>query len=197
MRPAIFGGVRLPEPGPNVPRRGGRLLGAIGRSLLALARWRVEGTLPDLPRFVIIAAPHSSNWDFVLGVLVLFALRLDVRWIGKREIFRWPLGPFMHRLGGIPVDRDNPRGAVEDLVQLVAGRERFVIALAPEGTRKRVERWKTGFYRIATGAGIPIVPAYFDYARRAIGFGPLFEPTGDVERDVAALRRFYAEIPRS
>jgi 1-acyl-sn-glycerol-3-phosphate acyltransferase len=183
-------------PGPHVPRRGGALRAALGRSILGLLGWRLEGGLPDLAKFVVTAAPHSSNWDFIIGIAAVFALRLDVRFVGKAELFRGPLGPLMRWLGGLPVDRHRPEGLVEQLVELFAAREQLVLAMAPEGTRKPVERWKSGFYRIALGAGVPIVPGYFDNGRKRVGFGKPFRPTGDAEADIAELRAFYAKMPR-
>lgn len=186
----------IPEPGPNVPRRGGPLRAAIGRLILRCTGWRLEGNLPDQAKLVIIAAPHSSNWDFILGIALVFAMRLDVRFIGKTELFRGPLGGLMRWLGGIPVDRRRPEGVVNDAVAGFAARTGMLLALAPEGTRKPVERWKSGFYRIAVKAGVPIVPGYFDNARRRVGFGDAVVPTGDADADLAKLRAFYAPLPR-
>jgi 1-acyl-sn-glycerol-3-phosphate acyltransferase len=193
---AIFETMVIPKPGPDLPRRGGAIRAFIGRTLLRLMGWRIDPDLPNLPKFVAIAAPHSSGWDFIVGIAFLFTLRLDARYIGKAELFHGPLGPLMRWLGGMPVDRDRPRGAVEQTVALFHSSEKLIVALAPEGTRKPVEKWKTGFYRIALGAGVPIVPGYFDNGRRVVGLGPPFHPTGDTEADVAALRAFYAKIPR-
>jgi 1-acyl-sn-glycerol-3-phosphate acyltransferase len=193
---AIFDRMTLPEPGPNVPRRGGALRAALGRAMLRLLRWRIGGGPPDLAKCVIIAAPHSSNRDFFVGIAVVFALRLDAHFIGKAELFRGPLGPIMRWLGGLAVDRSHPEGVVPETVALFQARESLMLAVAPEGTRKPVPRWKSGFYRIALGAGVPIVPGYFDNGRRVVGFGEAFYPTGDAEADIAALRAFYTPIPR-
>lgn len=186
----------IPEPGPSVPRRGGPLRAFVGRSLLRLMGWRIDPDLPDLPKFVAIAAPHSSGWDFIVGIAFVFAIRLDAHYIGKAELFKGPLGPIMRWLGGLPVDRNNPRGFVEQTVALFAASEKLIIAVAPEGTRKPVDKWKTGFYRIALGGGVPIVPGFFDNGRRIVGLGPPFYPTGDVEADLAEIRAFYATMPR-
>ena len=192
----MFRRMPFPEPGPRVPRRGGVLRAAIGRGILRVLGWRLEGSLPDRSKFVVTAAPHSSNWDFVIGIGLLFALRLDVRWVGKAELFRGPLAPLMRWLGGIPVERNQPQGFVDQLVREFASRDALLLALAPEGTRKPVERWKSGFYRVAVGAGVPIVPGYFDNARKRVGFGPEFVPTGDAEADIGELRSFYARFKR-
>lgn len=193
---AMFRAMEIPEPGPHVPRRGGSIRAAIGRGILRVLRWQVGGAIPDLPKAVIIAAPHSSDRDFYVGIGLVFAMRLDAHFIGKVELFRGPLGPLMRWLGGLPVDRKQPEGIVEQTVAMFAERESLLLAVAPEGTRKPVDRWKSGFYRIALGAGVPIVPGYFDNRRRLVGFGPPFQPTGDMTQDIAALRAFYAPIPR-
>jgi len=192
----MFRGMEIPEPGPHVPRRGGSIRAAIGRAMLRVLGWRVGGAIPDLPKTVIIAAPHSSNRDFYVGIALVFAMRLDVRFIGKSELFRGPLGPVMRWLGGLPVNRERPKGVVEQTVAMFAERESLLLAVAPEGTRKPVTQWKNGFYRIALGAGVPIVPGYFDNRKREIGFGPPFQPTGDMAQDIAALRAYFAPIPR-
>ncbi|HEX7025391.1 MAG TPA: lysophospholipid acyltransferase family protein [Gemmatimonadales bacterium] len=164
--------------------------------MLRAMGWRVGGGPPDLARMVIIAAPHSSNWDFLVGIALVFALRLDVRFIGKTELFRGPLGMLMRWLGGLPVDRKRPEGMVEQTVAMFTARDQLLLAVAPEGTRKPVTRWNSGFYRIAVGASVPIVPGYFDNARRVVGFGAPFYPTGNADADIAALRAFYAPIAR-
>lgn len=192
----MFRGMEIPEPGPHVPRRGGSIRAAIGRTMLRILGWRVGGAIPDLAKAVIIAAPHSSNRDFFIGIALVFAMRLDVRFIGKAEIFRGPLGPLMRWLGGLPVDRKRPKGVVDQTVAMFASRETLLLAVAPEGTRKPVDHWKSGFYRIALGAGVPIVPGVFDNGRREIGFGPPFLPTGDAAGDIAALRAYFAPILR-
>lgn len=193
---AIFRAMNIPEPGPNLPRKGGPLRTAIGRALLRVTGWRIDPLIPDLPKFVVIAAPHSSNWDFIIGLALIFALRLDIRFIGKAALFRGPLGPIMRWLGGIPVDRTQPQDVVEQTIAMFDAHEKLIVALAPEGTRKPVAKWKSGFYRIAVGAGVPIVPGYFDNRRRVVGMGPPFQPTGDADADLAELRAFYASLPR-
>jgi 1-acyl-sn-glycerol-3-phosphate acyltransferase len=193
---AIFRAMNLPEPGNNLPRRGGAVRAAIGRTLVRLAGWTIDPEIPDLPKFVVIAAPHSSNWDFVVGIGLIFALRLDIHFIGKAELFRGPLGPMMRGLGGLPVDRSQPQGVVEQTIALFNSHDRLIVAVAPEGTRKPVTKWKSGFYRIALGAGVPIVTGYFDTRRRVVGMGQPFHPTGDAEADIAQLRAFYASMPR-
>ena len=181
----------FPDLDSNIARKGKPRMMRIARWILRSLDWKVEGTLPNRKKFVVIGAFHTSNWDFFVAMAVLFALDLEGSWIAKHTIFRWPLGPIMRACGGNPVDRSQHQGQVQRAIQLFEEREKFVYAITPEGTRRKVERWKTGFYHIALGAHVVIVPAYFDYPGRTVGFGPAFTPTGDVEKDLADLQRFY------
>lgn len=158
--------------------------------------WRVVGEIPDLPKMVIIVAPHSSNWDFIVGVAAKLAMRLRVKYLGKDTLFRFPLGILMRRLGGIPVDRTNSNAVVTSIVSEFQQRQRLVLAIAPEGTRKRVERWRTGFYHIARSAGVPIIPVALKWSDRVIEIGAPFMPTGDTEGDLRHLRSRYDGIRR-
>jgi len=184
--------MKVPELGPNVPRQGGAVSAALGRLVLRLIGWRIEGELPDVSRAVLIVAPHTSNWDFPVGLAVKFALRLRVNWLGKHTIFRYGLARIWRPLGGIPVDRQAATGVVSQVLAEFGRRDRLLLGVAPEGTRKKVPQWKSGFYRIAQAAGVPIAPLAFDYPRRAIVFFPLFAPSGDYEADLAKLRSHYA-----
>ena len=183
-----------PVLGDNVPRRGNCFSRWLGRTLLSLAGWRLDGDPPDAPKFVVLAAPHTSNWDFVIGMAALFALGLRLSWLGKQTLFRRPFGPVMRWLGGLPIDRRSSHGIVAETVRAFEARERFIVAVAPEGTRSKVDRWKTGFYHIACQTGVPIAMGFLDYRRRVVGFGPILVPGGDLERDLAAIRKFYATI---
>ena len=157
----------------------------------------MEGEIPNLPKFVIIGAPHTSNWDFPVAMSLVLALGLDAHWIGKHTLFRWPFGGLMRWFGGMPVVRSERGGVVAQVIDIFKGRERMVFGLSPEGTRKRVDQWKTGFYHIALGAGVPIVPGYFDYPRKVIGFGPPLMPSGDIEADISTLQAFYTPYTRT
>jgi 1-acyl-sn-glycerol-3-phosphate acyltransferase len=148
--------------------------------------------VPNVPRCVAIVAPHTSNWDFVVGLAALLALGLRGRFLAKDTLFRPPLGIFLKWMGGLPVHRATPDGVVEQAVSSLRKGEPFVLALAPEGTRKRVERWKTGFHRIALGAGVPIWPVSLDYRTRTLRLHPSLEPSGDMEADLAWLQSLYA-----
>ena len=150
--------------------------------------------MPNEPKFVVIVAPHTSNWDFTLGVAALFALGFRVSFLGKHTLFKWPLGAFMRWLGGIAVERSVSRDRVQETIGAFNSSDKLILAVAPEGTRKRVAEWKTGFYHVARGAGVPIVPVAFDYGRKTIRVGPPFRPTGDREADFASLKEFYRDV---
>ena len=189
--------VVLPLP-PNVPRvRSNPLVRWIGRTLLRLGGWRMEGAFPDIRKLVLIGAPHSSNWDAVWGLGAKLALGLDVRILGKDSLFRIPvLGFVLRRMGVIPVDRSAAHGVVEQSVALMRGHDRFWYGLAPEGTRKRVERWKTGFWKIAKAANVPVLPAYFHYGRRVVGIGPPFDLSDDMHADIARIQAWYRQVSK-
>jgi len=175
----------------QLPRRGGPVTRWLARTVLRLTGWRMVGTLPDVPRLVMIAAPHTSNWDFGLSIMVMYAAGFRVSFLGKDTLFRPPLGGVMRWLGGRPVNRSAAHGVVEESVKAIRSADRCILALAPEGTRKRVTHWRTGFYRIAERAGLPIVLGYFDYANKEVGFGPTVWPSGELDRDLAEIQAFY------
>jgi len=183
----------LPKPviGIHVPRRGNRVTRWLGSALLAIFGWRVDGTFPDRRKFVAIIAPHTSNWDFFFGICAIFAVGIRVSWIGKHTLFRWPFGRVMRWLGGTPVDREMSSGRVDRTIALIEQRESFILGVSPEGTRRRVARWRSGFYHVAVGAGVPILLTHLDYSRRVVGVGPTFEPTGDEQADLDSIRAFY------
>jgi 1-acyl-sn-glycerol-3-phosphate acyltransferase len=184
--------IRTPELPPSIPTRGWWLGRFIGRLVLAAARWSFAGTVPDVSKAVIIVAPHTSNWDFVIGAAAMLALDLDVRFLGKHTLFKGALGWLMRLLGGIPVDRSQPgSGVVEEMGDRMRSADQFLLALAPEGTRSSVEKWKTGFHRIALMAGVPIAPATLDYGRRQVRFGMMVMPSEDLESDIQTLQKFF------
>ena len=156
--------------------------------------WKIQGQLPANGRkSVLIAAPHTSNWDLPYTLMVAFALRLNVYWMGKVQIFRFPFRGLMMWLGGIPVQREKTNNLVAASVQTLTDADGPVqLVVPPEGTRSQTRYWKTGFYYIALGAQVPIVMAYMDYARKESGLGPVFEPTGNIEADMATIQAFYA-----
>lgn len=184
----------VPELGEAVPQRGNGFSALLGRMILGIRGWRFEGAVPNVSKAVIIVVPHTSNWDFIIGVAAVFAMGLRASFLGKHTLFNWPFGPLMRWLGGVPVDRRSKRGLVEETVGLFAANEKLILGLSPEGTRSNVDRWRTGFYYVAMEAGVPIVPAAFDYSRKLIRFGGCFNPTGDIEDDLRVLGEFFFGI---
>ncbi|HKG53860.1 MAG TPA: lysophospholipid acyltransferase family protein [Anaerolineales bacterium] len=166
----------------------------LAKSMMRLAGWRVEGALPDLPKFVLVGAPHTSNWDFVLFLGVIFSLRANVRFMGKAELFRFPIGWFFRYCGGVPVDRKKSTGLVEQMVKVSNESEKFILTIAPEGTRHHVQGWKRGFYHIAKSAGIPIVMAIVDGRHKTVRIGQVFHPTEDMEADIKSIQEIFAGI---
>jgi len=172
----------------NTLLRGGSL------AFLRLSGWKVEGALPaHASKCVLIAAPHTSNWDLPYTLMVAFALRLNPYWMGKHTLFEAPFGGAMRWLGGISVNRQQAGNLVAASAQAIAQADGALqLIVPPEGTRAKTRYWKTGFYHIALGAQVPIVMAYMDYPHKRSGLGPLFEPTGNVDADMAAIKAFYA-----
>ena len=179
----------LPPSAPRVdPNRFTRWL---GRTLLRLGGWRMEGAFPDIPKLVLIGAPHSSNWDGLWGLAAKLALGLDLRILGKHQLFWWPLSLLLQRMGVIAVNRAAAQGVTEQAAAMIRDADRFWFGLAPEGTRKPVPRFKPGFWKIARGAGVPVLPAYFDYPRKVLGLGPTFDLTDDMAADIDRIQRWY------
>lgn len=176
------------------PSNPGRLARILGRLWLRACGWRVEGRLPPLSRAVVIAAPHTSNWDLPFMLAVSWVLGVRPAWLGKHDLFRPPFGILMRWLGGIPVDRRAPGGMVRQAADFLREADRLFLVVPPSGTRSRAPHWKSGFYQIAKAAGVPILCAFLDYGRRVGGIGPTVVPSGDVSADMAILRAFYAPI---
>jgi 1-acyl-sn-glycerol-3-phosphate acyltransferase len=172
------------------------LLGGFSRTFLRWRGWQIQGSLPpEASKCVLIAAPHTSNWDLPYTLMVAFCLRLRVHWLGKASLFRWPFGALMRWLGGIPVDRSRSNSLVASAaLALVNAKTPVQLVIPPEGTRGKTRHWKTGFYFIALEAKVPILLAYMDYTRKVSGLGPVFVPTGDVHKDMAEIKLFYAGI---
>jgi 1-acyl-sn-glycerol-3-phosphate acyltransferase len=180
----------IPLP-PSAPRLHGRVGRWIGRSVLRAGGWRVVGEFPDLPKLVLIAAPHSSAWDAVWGLAARLALGADVRFVGKAELFHGPLGWLLRGLGGMPVNRSARHGVVEQMASRFAGQPALWLAIAPEGTRRKVSEWRTGFWHIARAANVPVVCAYFHYPEKIIGIGPAMRMSGNLAADMLAVREYY------
>ena len=170
------------------------LLRGLSLVILKVTGWKVEGALPaNTPKCVMIAAPHTSNWDLPNTLMVAFALRLNIYWMGKASIFKPPFRHLMMWMGGIPVNRERASNMVAASAQAIMDADApLQLVVPPEGTRQKTRYWKTGFYYIALSAKVPIVLAYMDYKRKISGLGPLFHPTGDIEADMSAIKTFYA-----
>lgn len=180
----------LPPNAPRMPRN--RFIEGLGRAILRAFGWRMVGGFPDIPKAVVIAAPHSSNWDGLLGFGAKFGMGVKLSILGKDALIRIPLlGRILRWQGVIPVDRSAPHGVVGQAAQAIRDADRMWYAIAPEGTRRWVERWKPGFWHIARNAGVPVIPAYFDYANKVIGIGPPFELSDDMQADIARIQRWY------
>jgi len=177
----------------NIPRAGNPGTRALARAALRLAGWRIEGTVPDEPRLVLVGAPHTTNLDFVLTKLTAGALGVQLFWVGKKSLFpRW-LAPLARRLGGIPVDRTSSVGFVDAMVAEFRRRDRFYLALMPAGSRATPDRWRSGFYYIARDAGVPMFLVGFDWGRRTIRLGPMLHARAgaDYEDEAARIRRHF------
>lgn len=182
----------IPPVGDQVPRRGNFITNAIARALLLLTGWRFEGALPNLPKFVLIVAPHTSNWDFPTGVMAMFGLGIRGTFLGKDTLFKGPFGFYFRWLGGVPVDRSSSHNVVEQTIEYFRTRDRMILAISPEGTRKKIPKWRSGFYWVAVGAGVPIVPVAFDFPRKRFILNPPQRMTGDMEQDLAHLQSFFS-----
>ena len=166
---------------------------SIGRLGLSILGWKTKGQVPDLKKFVLICAPHTSNWDFVFFLLMVFKFRMRVYWMGKEAMFRPPFRTLLLWLGGIPIDRSRSANTVSQMANAFDRADQLIIALAPSGTRSRDVGWKTGFYHIAREAGVPIVCGFVDYKRRTGGIGPAFFPKGDTRRELKQIQSFYRD----
>ncbi len=172
----------------------GLILYWIGRLWMWFFGWDVVGQIPVGEKFVLIGAPHTSNWDFPFGLSAVYILRIKVSWIGKDSLFKKPFGGIMRRLGGIPINRDSQHGVVDQIAQQLMEADKCAIAMAPSGTRKRRDFWKSGFYWIAHAAQVPLVCGSLDFSKREICLGPSFIPTGSVKEDMDRIRDFYKGV---
>ena len=163
-------------------------------ALYRLVGWRVEGETPSTDKFVVIAAPHTSNWDlpFMLGVALHF--RIKLHWMGKNSLFKPPFGRFMRWLGGISIDRSKSSNTVDQMIEIFNAADSLAVAIPPEGTRSKTRYWKTGFYNIAHGAGVPIALGFLDYKRKVGGIGKTLITSGDYEADLETIKAFYGRV---
>ena len=166
----------------------------LAKLIFRVTGWKIEGGVHQPPRFVIIAAPHTSNWDAFIMLTAAYIYRLKIKWFVKDAAFVFPLGILVRAVGGIPIDRSKRKNVVGQAVESFGNNEHFVLAVPPEATRKHSTSWKTGFYHIARGAGVPIVLGYIDYSRKVAGLGPAFIPTGDLVEDFKVFAEFYQKV---
>ncbi len=156
--------------------------------------WKTKGKTPQIDKFVLIAAPHSTNWDFVLFLLIIFKLKISVHWMGKQSMFIWPFKWFLKRLGGIPIDRAKKQNVVQLMANAFDTSEKLIVTIAPSGTRGKTVKWKSGFYHIACQSKVPIVFGFIDYPQKVIGIGPAFSPTGEIKADMKVIKKYYSQF---
>ncbi|WP_340198868.1 1-acyl-sn-glycerol-3-phosphate acyltransferase [Ascidiimonas sp. W6] len=159
-----------------------------------ILRWKIEGEFPDVKKMVIIVVPHTSWHDFYIGVLLRAIKKIEINFIGKKEIFRWPFGAYFRWMGGAPIDRTSGQDKVKAIAAIFKNREVFRLSLAPEGTRKKVDQWKTGFYYIAIEAEVPIVMVAFDFGTKTVKISEAFYPTDDKEKDFTFMKSFFKGV---
>ena len=167
------------------------MLKKFAHAVLKLFGWRLEVSLPQEKKFILIGAPHTSNWDFPLALLTFWTTDLKIYWVAKIQLFRGPLYYLFTALGGIPVDRSSSHGFIKQIAEKFNQAEKMVLAIAPEGTRSKTAYWRSGFYHIALSAGIPICLGYIDYSKKKIGIGQLICPSGDIEADIRIIADYY------
>ena len=166
----------------------------IGKFWMWINGWKVEGAIPEGKKFILVGAPHTSNWDFAHGMAAVYIYRLKVSWLGKHTIFKRPFSGFMKWLGGIPVKRKMSHGLVDEIAKHFAQKKELIIAMSPPGTRGKTEYWKSGFYWMALKAQVPILCAALDYGKKRVTLGLSFMPTGNVRNDMERIREFYRGI---
>lgn len=177
----------------NEPRRCNPLAQLLGQLVLSVFGWRKAGQVPSARNIVIIAAPHTTNWDFIFLLAAAYSFGISVNWLGKDSLFRSPLGPILRFLGGVPVDRSKRNNLVQSLSAQIEHGSGIALVIPPSGTRRKTEHWKSGFYRIAEAAQIPLVCGYLDYQKKEAGLGLSFLPT-DLSQDMNRIREFYEPI---
>lgn len=183
----------IPEIGENLPRQYRGWQRRFALFVMRVTGWRISGEAPNLAKFIAIGGPHTSNWDIIVTLGFIWALDLKVSWLVKHTAARWPFGGLIRRLGGIPVNRKAPGGIVAQVVEQFEQADEFVLLIAPEGTRSKVKRWKSGFHRIARATGLPIVTVALDFRNRTVILQPLYEATDDIDADYAHLKALMAE----
>ncbi|MFT3925019.1 MAG: lysophospholipid acyltransferase family protein [Myxococcales bacterium] len=166
----------------------------LGKAMLVASGWTASGPPPAEKRYVLLAAPHTSNWDLPVMLALTMSFGLTVRWMGKHSLFKPPFGGFMKLLGGLPIERHKQKGVVEAVAEEYRNAEELIIAIPPEATRSRAPYWRSGFYHIARAAQVPIALGFLDYEKQIGGIGPLIQPSGDIHADMEKIRTFYAPM---
>lgn len=184
----------VPELGDNLPRRGGALTRGFFYGIMRAMGWRIEGLFPNVPKVVLVGAPHTANQDFFMAILTALSLGVDMKFVMKHTAFKGPTGPLLRWLGGIGLDRDKTRNFVQQIVDEYDSRDRMVMAIMPEGTRSVTKGWKSGFYYIAHGADAPLILIIFDYANKVMRIGPTIIPTGDYVADLERIQSHYISV---
>lgn len=182
---------KIPKVSTNVPKMGNRFTRILGASLLKIMGWKIEGTVPNRPKMLLTAAPHTSNWDFIIAMSAMLAMGLKLSFIMKKEAFFWPFKGLFVKLGGVSVDRNQASDVVQQLSNWFDQSDQAWLAITPEGTRKKVDRWKTGFLRISTAVKVPVLLMAWDYPSKTLHCLAEFKPSGNIEADMAVIRGIY------
>lgn len=186
--------MNLPHIPDCIPTRKYGVLHSMAKKILTWCGWTINGELPAQSKMIVAVAPHTSNWDFFIGIAAMFSLQLKVSFLGKASIFRWPVKSILTAIGGIAVDRNNRHGVVGQIVQEVARNDKFILGLAPEGTRSKTTEWKTGFLHIAKQANIPVVPVSFDFVKKEIFFHPAVYISGDIKQELVEFKQVFTDV---
>jgi len=184
----------LPEVPDCIPTKQGRISPFIGLAVLNLLGWNVVGQLPKKSKFIAAVAPHTSNWDFVVAIAVMLAMNLRIRFMGKKALFIWPFKILLKNWGGIAIDRNAKSGVVGQMVDKFKQNDHLVLGIAPEGTRKKTSKWKSGFLHIAHQAGVPVVPVSLDFAKKELRFHQEVEISSDIENELARFKENFSDI---
>lgn len=177
-----------------IPRQSYGVLHSLAKRILRWCGWSIKGELPAQPKFILAVAPHTSNWDFFIGIATMLTLQLKVSFLGKASIFRWPVKSILTAIGGIAVDRSHSHGVVGQIVQELKQNDQFIFGLAPEGTRSKTTEWKTGFLHIAKQANVPIVPASFDFKKKEVFFHPPVYVSGEIQQELIEFKQIFADV---
>lgn len=183
--------------GDDAPKRNFGIFSSISRTLLKLLGWKILPAKFNSPKAILVAGPHTSNWDFVYGMLFMMSINIDLKWMGKASIFKKPFVGLLKSMGGIPIERNKNKNAVDQTVEIFSKKEKLCLALSPEGTRSKTTKWKSGFYHIAKGANVPIVTVFLDYKTKSMGFNELFYASDSFEENVDKIKSLWSKcVPK-